>query len=151
TVTNDTGVTSTASRTITVSAALPATITFTFSPTNPAVNQTVIFTATVPPNVPATSFTWDFGDGGTGTGATTTHAFSRASTFTVTLRATSDTGQAATTSRPVTVAASTTQVVARFTFSPTMPGTNEQVFFNASASTVTNGSFAWDFGDGSRG
>ena len=150
TVTSDTGASSTASRTVTVSATLPAAANFTFSPTNPAINQSVVFTATVPPNVVGASFTWDFGDGGTGFGATITHQYARSGIFTISLRLTSDTGQAATTTRTITVSATSGQVVARFTFSPTAPAINDVVFFNASSSTVTNGSYAWDFGDGSR-
>jgi len=44
---------------------------------------------------------------------------------------------------------------AKFTFSPTSPGTNQDVFFNATSSTAAAGhrvaSYAWDFGDGSTG
>jgi PKD repeat protein len=37
---------------------------------------------------------------------------------------------------------------ADFVFSPTDPHVGDVVFFNASLSSVTNGSFSWDFGDG---
>src|ERR1044071_9053026 len=43
---------------------------------------------------------------------------------------------------------STVPTVARFTFSPTNPTINQDVSFNASSSTVSNGTFTWDFGDG---
>src|SRR6185503_125399 len=46
---------------------------------------------------------------------------------------------------------STVPTVARFTFSPTNPTINLDVSFNASSSTVSNGTFAWDFGDGETG
>ena len=46
---------------------------------------------------------------------------------------------------------STGPTVARFTFSPPNPSNNQDVFFNASSSTVSNGTFAWDFGDGQTG
>ena len=46
---------------------------------------------------------------------------------------------------------STVPTVARFTFSPTNPTINQDVSFNASSSTVSNGTFAWDFGDGTTG
>src|SRR6185295_14144076 len=65
TVTSDTRATSTSSRTITASATLPpTTANFTFSPTNPAINQDVIFaTSGQGPGgiVPGANFTWDFG------------------------------------------------------------------------------------------
>src|SRR5258706_5190221 len=87
-VTSDTRATSTSSRTINVSATLPpTTANFTFSPTNPAINQDVIFNtgAQGPGGMVTGIFAWDFGDGGTGVGATVTHRFARGGTFTVTL------------------------------------------------------------------
>lgn len=41
--------------------------------------------------------------------------------------------------------------IARFTFSPTSPTINQDVSFNASSSTVSNGTYAWDFGNGQTG
>src|SRR5258705_4705944 len=46
---------------------------------------------------------------------------------------------------------STGPTIARFTFSPTNPTINQDVSFNGSASTVSNGTYAWDFGDGQNG
>ena len=50
---------------------------------------------------------------------------------------------------------STGPTVARFTFSPTAPTINQDVSFNASSSSVNNGvangTFVWDFGDGTGG
>ena len=153
-VTSDTRATSTSSRTITVSATLPpTTANFTFSPTNPAISQDVVFTTGGQGpggNVPGATFTWDFGDGGTGTGSPVTHRYARGGTFTVLLRVTSDTGVSATTSRPITVQASLPVGSANFTFSPTDPVVDDEVFFNASSSTST-GTFTWDFGDGTSG
>ena len=153
-VTSDTRATSTSSRTITVSATLPPTsANFTFSPTNPAISQDVVFTSGGQGpggNVPGASFTWDFGDGGTGIGSPVTHRYARGGTFTVTLRVTSDTGVSAITSRPITVQAALPTGSANFTFSPTDPVVDDEVFFNASSSTST-GTFTWDFGDGTSG
>jgi large repetitive protein len=162
-VTSDTKATSTSSRTLTVSGTLAAAnANFTVSPTNPSINQSVIFTATANaggggfPGAPgggATgtfTFAWDFGDGGTGTGSPATHVYARGGTYTVTLRATADTGLTATASRPITVSASLPAGSANFTFSPTDPIVGDQVFFNASSST-SSGSYSWDFGDGNAG
>ena len=160
-VTSDTKATSTSSRTINVSATLPATTAnFTFSPTNPAINQDVIFTSGGGPGgggpggpggfVPIASYAWDFGDGGTGTGSPVTHRYARGLTYTVTLRVTADTGLSAMTSRPITVSASLPAGSANFTFSPTDPFVGDSVFFNASSST-SSGTFTWDFGDGTSG
>ena len=41
--------------------------------------------------------------------------------------------------------------IARFTFSPTNPTINQDVSFNASSSTASNGTYGWDFGDGQNG
>jgi PKD repeat protein len=152
TVTSDNGQSNTVSRTITISAGIPATAaTFTFAPTTPAVGQNVTFIAST--IVPGATYIWDFGDGSIGTGTTATHAYARAATFAVTLRVTTDIGGTGATSAPrsITVSAGLAAGSASFTFSPTAPGILDDVFFNASASVVTNGSFSWDFGDGTSG
>src|SRR6185295_5678707 len=120
----------------------------TFSPTAPAINQNVVFNSTANTGVvvggpgggfptPGTTttgtFAWDFGDGGTGTGASVTHQFTRGGTFTVTLRVTTDAGLSATSSRTITVSASLPATSAAFTFSPTDPQPGDDVFFNATS------------------
>jgi PKD repeat protein len=150
TVTSDAGQTSTASRTVTVSASLPfVAANFTFSPTAPAINQSVLFTASTVPGVE--NFSWDFGDGATGSGATITHRYGRSGTYTVGLRVSNAVGQSAMTARPITVSANLPAGSVNFIFSPTTPGIGDTVFFNASLTTVANATFAWDFGDGLRG
>ena len=152
TVTNDRGQSSSASRTINVSAALPPqSANFTFSPITPAINQNVLFTAAAEASVVGGNFAWDFGDGGTGNGGTVTHQYPRAGTFTVTLRVSNGVGQTATMSRTITVSANLPGGSANFSFSPTTPGVNDTVYFNASQSTAANASYSWDFGDGSTG
>ena len=165
TATNDARQSSTASRTITVSTTLPPTAAnFLFSPAAPAINQDVVFNVSgtpIPggPGVPVprpgepagASYNWDFGDGTTGSGTSVTHRYTRGGTFVVTLRVTSDTGLTATTSRQLTVSTTLPAGSANFVFSPTDPHTGDNVFFNASSSTLTDGTFSWDFGDGTRG
>ena len=165
TATNDARQSSTASRTINVSTTLPPTAAnFLFSPAAPAINQDVVFNVSgtpIPggPGVPlprpgepaGASYTWDFGDGTTGSGTSVTHRYTRGGTFVVTLRVTSDTGLTATTSRQLTVSTTLPAGSANFVFSPTDPHTGDNVFFNASSSTLTDGTFSWDFGDGTRG
>jgi len=104
-ITNAGGQTATTSRTVTVSAQLPAgSVDFSISPTNPRVNELVFFNASAS-IATATSFTWDFGDGTSDSGQRVSHAYSAARTFTVTLTIRNDFGQQATTSKTVTVLA----------------------------------------------
>ena len=170
TVTSDARQTSTSSRTINVSTTLPATAAiFNFSPTNPSINQDVIFTAggnvpglpgpgqpgpgnPMPGNpVQGATYAWDFGDGTTGTGTSTTHRYTRGGTFAVTLRVTTEAGLTAITARQVTVSTVLPAGSANFVFSPTDPLIDDTVYFNAASSTLINGTYAWDFGDGNRG
>jgi large repetitive protein len=152
TVTSDTRATSTSSRTVTVSATLPPTAAiFVFTPTNPAVNQDVVFAVAGGPIVFGATYTWDFGDNTSGTGPTATHRYTRGGTFTVTLRVSADGSLSATSSRQITVSTQLPAGSANFVFSPTDPHTGDTVFFNATSSNVANASYAWDFGDGSTG
>lgn len=166
TVTSDNRATSSSSRTITVSTTLPAaTANFTFSPRGPAINQDVIFTANATPipggpgnpfpvpGAPAqgATYAWDFGDGTTGAGMSTTHRYTRGGTFAVRLTVTSDTGLTATTSQQVTISTTLPAGSANFVFSPTDPRPDDTVYFNASSSTLTSGTYSWDFGDGTTG
>jgi PKD repeat protein len=165
TVTSDNRQSSSATRTVNVSTTIPpATANFTFSPRQPAINQDVIFTAnatpipggpgnpTPTPGAPAgATYTWDFGDGTGGTGTSVTHRYSRGGTFAVRLTVLTETALTATTTQQITILTQLPAGSANFIFSPTDPRTADTVFFNASSSTVTGGSYAWDFGDGSSG
>lgn len=151
TVTSDTGQTATATSTVNVTTTLPGqSANFTFSPATPAVNQDIYFNASTS-TVSGATYSWDFGDGTTGTGVTATKRYARAGTYTVVLRATNPVGQSASTARSITVSSTSPQVVASFTFSPTSPAVNQEVFFNASASRPENGNYSWNFGDGETG
>jgi PKD repeat protein len=137
---------------VTISAALPGqAANYTFSPTQPAINQDVVFTATGAGNVQGGTYAWDFGDGTAGTGVTATHKYTVAGTFATTLRVISNTGQSATASRTITVTGSLPAGSVNFTISPTSAGVNDIVNFNAAVSTGLNLTFKWDFGDGGSG
>ena len=162
TVTNDRGLS--ASSTQVVGAALSSgpIANFVFSPAAPQVGQSIVFNAATSASAPGrtlTSFSWNFGDGATASGVTTSHTFAAVGTFSVTLSVADDTGQKGTAAVPVAIAAAGGGAVnaptATFTFSPAAPGVNDAVFFNASASAAGAGhtiaSYAWTFGDGATG
>ena len=75
TVTDDAGNKGTATKTVSVGASglKPS---FSFSPVTPNNGDTVFFNASASSGTnPITSYTWDFGDGGTATGSTPSHVF----------------------------------------------------------------------------
>lgn len=129
---------------------------FTFTPTNPQVLATVTFNASTTTNNgvacgTACLYSWNFGDGTSATGQTTTHQFRTAGNFAVRLTVTDSRGATATGLQTVTVAPGTPPTTS-FTTSPATPGVNQDVFFNASASTPAAGrtitKYEWSFGDG---
>jgi len=96
------------------------------------------------------SFTWQFGDGGTGTGATTAHTYKTAGNFTATLTVTDSSG--ATGANNVAVEIITAPV--SFPGGPYTGKVGAAVSFNGSLSTAPPGSslgYAWQFGDGATG
>ncbi len=61
---------------------------FTFTPNSPTDHQSVFFdatTSTAPSNNPIASYSWDFGDGSTGSGQTATHSYNTPGTYIATL------------------------------------------------------------------
>ena len=142
-------------QTVTVTSPPPPLIaSFTFSPSSPATEQQVTFTASSTGGTAPYSYSWSFGDGSIGTGSTSTHAYSSAGSFTVTLTV-KDTGspqQTVTSQKTVTVTSPPPTLTASFIYSPSSPQTGQQVTFTASAGGGTTPySFSWSFGDGSTG
>lgn len=107
------------------------------------------------------SYAWDFGDGGTATGKTTSHTFTTttAQTYTVTLTVTDDDGATGSGYQSievlVTAPSDNNPPTARFTAGPKTFGNSPlTVQFDASLSRDADGSielYGWDFGDGSTG
>jgi PKD repeat protein len=129
---------------------------FTMSPTPANIFQSVVFDAsnTTDEGVPCGSrctYSWTFGDGGTGSGQTATHEFRSAGTFAVTLRVVDDRGQSASLTQSITVSPGQPPV-ASFVYSPNPPAVSQDIFFNGAASTAGPGRFLvgydWDFGSG---
>lgn len=131
---------------------------FSVTPESPADHVSVLFDACndpakacAPPNNPIVSYSWNFGDGATGSGRTATHSFNNPDTYNVALTVADAYGRTATTTRQVTVTGGAVPT-ASFLFSPSAPKVGENVNFNASASRPATGrtirSYDWDFGDG---
>jgi PKD repeat protein len=97
TVTNDRQLSASVTQQVTVGAgAAPTTAAFVFSPTQPLVGDVVFFDASQSEAAPGhtlVQFNWQFGDGTTASGRTTTHAFTKAGTYNVTLTVVDEAGQ----------------------------------------------------------
>jgi PKD repeat protein len=147
---------------ISIGAGTPPTVSFTVSPTLPSVGQTVFFNAEAARAAAGRTivgYDWNFGNGRTASGITAQQSYGTAGSYAVTLTVADDAGGRTTVSQSVTVAPTGTgpgtSPTATFTYSPTAPGVNQTIFFNASSSTTPSGttftSALWDFGDGSIG
>ena len=123
---------------------------FTFSPVSPVDHGEVFFDASTSQGAIA-NYSWDFGDGGRGSGRTTDHAYEFAGTYHATLTVSDQFGRSASATQTVTVVAGS-DPTALFVFSPTSPRINQNIAFNGSGSKAAPGqvitSYVWDFGDG---
>lgn len=129
---------------------------FTFSPKEPKIGETVTFdgSASHDPDGKIISYLWDFGDGETAQGVTTTHAFKKEGEFDVILQVTDDRGANTTIAKTVRVVPPNQSPVAIFTVEPLEPTANQEVTFDASAAADPDGtivSYSWDFGDQTTG
>ncbi len=129
---------------------LPPTAIFTAIPINGAYPLDVFFDASnsFDPNADALTYTWDFGDGTTSTGLTTSHTFTQEGSYLVTLTVSDGTFSDSTT---MTIEALDLPPVADFTATPVHGQPPLFVEVDASASFDPNGgplTYSWDFGDG---
>ena len=144
--------TATSQQTISVTNPSPTlTVSFTYTPSSPQTGQSLTFNGVASGGTPPYASSWSFGDGSTGTGASTTHTYSLAGPYTVTLTVV-DSGspqQTATSQQTITLVNPPTPLSAGFTFSPASPDAGQSVSFTASASGGTSPySYSWSFGDG---
>ncbi len=157
TVTDDDGATATISSAIVVSAAnvLP-TASFTATPLTGAAPLIVSVDASASSDLDGviSTYSWDFGDGQTGSGATSSHGFVAQGTYTVTLTVTDDDGGVDSSTATVVVSAGNLAPVASFTTTPTTGSLPLVVQVDASASSDSDGtiaSYSWNFGNGQSG
>jgi PKD repeat protein len=105
TITDDRGGSNSFTTPVIVTESKP-TASFVFSPTEPTTSTVVLFNAVASFATSGrliASYDWNFGDGSTATGVTTTHTFTAAAEYTVTLTVADTAGQRSTASSPITV------------------------------------------------
>ncbi|MFN8102919.1 MAG: PKD domain-containing protein [Acidimicrobiia bacterium] len=107
-------------------------------------------TGSIDPDGTVAAWHWDFGDGTTGEGATTSHTYATPGTFEARLTVTDDLGSTATTTQQVQATNSppVAQIVLDGAYSGAAPFT---VYADGSGSADPDGviaAYAWDFGDG---
>src|SRR5436309_2693887 len=125
----------------------PISASFTLSPSSPSAGQPVSITASASGGTPPYSYTWSYGDGSTGTGLQSTHAYIRDGTYQVTLTVADSTVSTGTWVAPVVVGTASLQD--GFTYSPTSPQPGDNINFTPSARGGTPPySYSWDFGNG---
>lgn len=154
TETNDRGVSGSTTQPVAVGGGALPTPLFTFSPASPGVNEAVFFNAST--STPGSghsiaSYRWTFGDGGTGSGVTVSHAFATAGTYAVQLTVTDEAGQSVTSPATSITPGNPPLPKADFTFSPSTPTVGQSVVFDWRTSTTAQGqsivSLDWNFGD----
>ncbi len=153
TVTNSVGLTNTTTNTVTINP-LPSSV-FTPTPTTPLVGQVVSLdgSGSVAASGSIVNYKWTFGDNSSpvsGSSATTTHSYTQAGVYTVSLTVTQTNGLTRTSSQQLTVGAPPS---ASFTVTTTNPVQGYPVNLDASASSdsdtgVSIASYSWNFGDG---
>lgn len=107
TVSDAYGRTATATQSLSVGPGVNPTASFVFSPTDPLPGSRVFFNAASSRAAPGrriTRYQWDFGDGASATGSSTSHLYPVVGTYTVTLTVTDDAGRKGVASLTVQVA-----------------------------------------------
>jgi N-acetylneuraminic acid mutarotase/PKD repeat protein len=128
---------------------LPGITSLSASPNPAEPGQTVSFSAG---GAAGQTITWDFGDGSARvTGATATHAYGTAGTYTVRVSFSTGAGESVQT---LTVEVSTvnSRVIGNFVIAPNPADVGQEITFTATANANAGGlrTFTWNFGDGSQ-
>lgn len=106
-----------------------------------------VFTGDFTPLTTATDWTWNFGDGSSGTGQSIVHNYSTPGIYNVTLTVSSTNCPAVTTSQTVAVSGSSVICDASFTYHKSGATVH---FFKSALNAIPSStmSYHWDFGDG---
>ncbi len=140
---------------VTVNGAVNLTVTnlcsadFTWGPSSPEGGILATFTGTTANCFSPVTFSWNFGDGNTGSGSPSTHTYrDTGGSFNVTLTATDSNSATAIASRTVVIAARLSH--ATFSSTPTSLEVGVSISFYATQSGgLEPYTYSWNFGDGS--
>ncbi|HYY92715.1 MAG TPA: PKD domain-containing protein, partial [Candidatus Dormibacteraeota bacterium] len=146
TITDSAGSTSTQSHSLTVTLNFGVS-NISISPSPSEVGVKVAFSAQTVAGTSPYTCSWSFGDGTTATGCSTTHVYSVAGNFTVTVNAADSTGKTASASQQI-LANPTIIATASASPNPTDAGFSTRMTVNVSGG-VGPVSCTWTFGDGS--
>jgi PKD repeat protein len=128
---------------------------FTFTPGSAADHENVLFDGSAskaPGNNPIASYSWDFGDGRTGSGRTASHAYDIGGTYVVKLTVTDGLNRSASTSQSVIISAGNLPTAGTISVSPVpvLAGAVENLsainFKPATGRTIR--SYEWNLGNG---
>lgn len=123
----------------------PANSSFSWSPVPAVVFEPTVFTGTTSSTLPVV-FSWDFGDGGSGTGQVVSHTYTAAGSYTVTLAVQSECGEEI---AEISVEVCDPNFQAGISWTPALPVQNEPITFTR---VISGGSapftYMWEFGDG---
>lgn len=149
TVTDDSGASTSTTRSVTATEPANQLPTAAFTATSDQRDLSVDGSTSTDPDGNIASYAWDFGDSSTGTGATATHAYAQTGTYTVRLTVTDNRGGTHSVTQDVVITQNAAPTAA---FTSTV--TDLSVAFNGSGSSDPDGtiaSYAWDFGDTTTG
>ena len=99
----------------------------------------------------ACTYSWNFGDGSTGTGRIVTHRFTTPGTYVVTVTATDAAGASTSAPRAIPVSGVTAPTVTKLEVAPNPPLEDHPATFTATVTSASGHSivsYAWTFGDG---
>ncbi len=156
TVTDNAGASDTATTTATIGVGNQAPVANANGPYTGTIGAPVQFdgNASVDPDGSLISYSWNFGDGGTGSGVSPSHAYLSEGTFNVTLTVMDNAGASDSASTTATIGPVPNQPPSADPNGPYTGTAGVPVQFDGSGSTDPEGaplSYAWNFGDGTSG